>query len=180
MHFLICSKLNRQFNYFASLLDIDVHSSVVIILAYIFFHNNNVINFRAFLVDLQQRGVTCCYDNVRIASAVDILFLCILPSQLQQVVDGIKEHLRNESIIYSFIPTIPRQKICALLSHQFVIQTEYEWNESCDADNIITDSLDVVQALENDSVLLLSCPLGSALKGIIYYYDCVFACSSKQ
>ena len=96
------------------------------------------------------------------------------------MVDGIKEHLRNESIIYSFIPTIPRQKICALLSHQFVIQTEYEWNESCDADTIITDSLDVVQALENDSVLLLSCPLGSALKGIIYYYDCVFACSSKQ
>ncbi len=116
-------------------------------------------------VDLQQKGVACYYDNVRVASTVDILFLCILPAHMQIVFDEIKGLLLKECVVYSFMAAVTQQKLCALLRHDFIIQTDYAWNEDCNQDTVIEPSGDVLQALDNDAILTLTCPIGSDKTG---------------
>lgn len=48
-------------------------------------------------------NIRCYYDNAHIANSVDILFICVLPSQLQLVIDDIKSSVRNKCIIYNFV-----------------------------------------------------------------------------
>lgn len=63
------------------------------------------MNHFCFLVDLIKKNVRCYFDNALIAKSVNILFLCVLPTQLQNVIDDIKPYLPERCIIYSLVRT---------------------------------------------------------------------------
>ena len=49
--------------------------------------------------ELQGRGVACQSDNVEVACSVDILFLCILPSQLPVVAAELRDQLKQTCLL---------------------------------------------------------------------------------
>ena len=57
------------------------------------------------LTYFKNKNVNCFFNNAKVASSVNILFICVLASQLQLVVEDIKKYLPNKSIIYCFVQT---------------------------------------------------------------------------
>lgn len=86
---------------------------------------------------------------------------------MQIVFDEIKGVLPKDCVVYSFMAAVTQQKLCSLLRHDFTIQTDYDWNDECDSDTVIEASGDVLQALDQDAILTLTCPLGSVTTGMM-------------
>lgn len=51
------------------------------------------------------QNIKCYFDNAQVARFAEILFLCVLPTQLGMVIDEIKDDLNQHCTIYSVIRT---------------------------------------------------------------------------
>lgn len=51
------------------------------------------------------QNIKCYFDNAQVARFAEILFLCVLPTQLGMVIDEIKNHLNQHCTVYSVIRT---------------------------------------------------------------------------
>ncbi|XP_071963820.1 NADP-dependent oxidoreductase domain-containing protein 1-like [Antedon mediterranea] len=112
------------------------------------------------LSSLKEKGVRCCNDNASVASSVDVLFFCVLPSQLPTVAKDIADHLKDHTIIYSFLSAIPIKRLQQLLHSVNIIQPEITWQaKNADASWNVTQ--DVNLALENQQQVEVTCPLSS-------------------
>jgi hypothetical protein len=88
------------------------------------------------LIELNQLGVKCFFDNARIASSVNILFLCVLPNQLPHVIEELKKSLHEQCIIYSFVTSVTclslRNSLLKSESRRFVIKAELTLTKNLD------------------------------------------------
>ncbi|CAF0739434.1 unnamed protein product [Brachionus calyciflorus] len=55
------------------------------------------------LKEFHRKNIKCYYDNRRLINSVNIAFICVLPSQLEQVVKDIKDYLPEKCIIYCLV-----------------------------------------------------------------------------
>ncbi|XP_068721105.1 NADP-dependent oxidoreductase domain-containing protein 1-like isoform X2 [Montipora capricornis] len=78
------------------------------------------------LSGLQEKGVNCGFDNIKVCSTVHILFLCCLPSQFPTMAKEIRGHLICPA--YVLIGGTPLKKICQLLEYNQVIKPEFSWS----------------------------------------------------
>lgn len=79
------------------------------------------------LSSFQEKGVHCGFDNVKVCSAVHILFLCCLPSQFATVAKEIRGHLNCP--VYVLIGGTPLARICQLLEYNQIIKPEFSWRK---------------------------------------------------
>ena len=107
----------------------------------------------------------CCYDNARVASSVNILFLCVLPSQLPLVVQDIKTHLPDKCIIYNLVQTESAQHfknlICDEVCRSFIIKPDLNLNKKF-MDSNWNFSLSVTEALGSLDIIKMSNPFADS------------------
>uniref|UniRef100_A0A671S610 NADP-dependent oxidoreductase domain-containing protein 1 n=2 Tax=Sinocyclocheilus anshuiensis TaxID=1608454 RepID=A0A671S610_9TELE len=111
------------------------------------------------LGEYSNMGVECYFDNIRLAKWADMLFLCVLPSQLAQVCADIRCHLSSGCLVYSFTSAVPLNRLAVLLDHSSIIKPQYEF-VACDEVNRIWHLHDqVTAALQDKDVISASVPL---------------------
>lgn len=97
-----------------------------------------------------KKGVKCYFENALIAKSVNILFICVLPSQLQNVIDEIKPVLLDKCIVYSFVRTESPHHLKNLLGNKInIIKPSYlinlnvteipKWNYSLELSECLLD-----------------------------------------
>lgn len=114
--------------------------------------------------DLQMKGVTCFTDNFQLVSSVDVVFLCVLPSQLPQVADELKGRIPVTTLIYSFVGTLKASRLQHLMKHSNVIKPEFLFSETYDP-NSWNISLEITSAMGYRRMVEKSCPLAAKVKG---------------
>ncbi|XP_067894336.1 NADP-dependent oxidoreductase domain-containing protein 1 [Heterodontus francisci] len=80
--------------------------------------------------DLTDLGVKCFYDNKRLATSVDVMFLCCLPSHLIAVSSQIRGYISKSCIVYSFITAVPAPRLKHLLAHSTIVRPIYFFHSS--------------------------------------------------
>jgi hypothetical protein len=79
------------------------------------------------------QNIKCYFDNAQVARFAEILFLCVLPTQLGMVIDEIKNNLNPNCTIYSLIRTETEVNLKNLLYWTpipfTIIKPEYSINE---------------------------------------------------
>lgn len=115
---------------------------------------------------MKEKGVECFFDNRKLATTVNILFLCVLPSQLQSVIDEIKADLPRKCIIYSLVRTIPSARLKNLINPDIdlcIFKPHYHYNPN--QSQIFSKwnfSLDILTSLNNVDMINLTNPLNKA------------------
>jgi hypothetical protein len=105
--------------------------------------------------------VVCTDKNDEVSTACDILFLCILPSQLPSLVFDLKGNIRKDSLVYSFIPTYSVAKISSLLAAVNVVHPKYHCNQGKQWDY----TTDITAIFKNEALIEQMCPLSFNFKG---------------
>ena len=59
-----------------------------------------ILSYFRIAGDLKTQEVECINNNRKVAESCDLIFLCVLPSQLTSVADEIRGHLQTHSIVY--------------------------------------------------------------------------------
>ncbi|KAI4879789.1 hypothetical protein NFI96_027195 [Prochilodus magdalenae] len=110
------------------------------------------------LKEFSKSGVECYFDNHRLATWADILFLCVLPSHLPRVCSELHSQLPAYCLVYSFTTAVPLRRLAQLLGHSFIIRPHYDFT-ACDSAQIWLRHNQTVTALRDEEVLTASCPL---------------------
>lgn len=120
-------------------------------------------------------GVQCFYDNPRLVSWVNILFLCCLPSQLPNICLEIQSSLEKTCTVYSFVSAIPLPRLKILMNHTNVLRPFYHCVENID--NIWGANKEITAALQDPVILQATCPYSRSggvilsikwLEGLLY------------
>ncbi len=118
---------------------------------------------------MKDKGVDCFFDNRKLATTVNILFLCVLPHQIQSVVDEIKTILPKKCVIYSFVRTIPSSRLKNLIKpddNVYIFKPNYTYNSSqSEAFMKWNFSLDIIESLNKFEMMSLTNPLFSQKGG---------------
>ncbi|XP_063804307.1 NADP-dependent oxidoreductase domain-containing protein 1 [Pseudophryne corroboree] len=100
------------------------------------------------LREIHNLGVRCLYDNKWLVRWAQVVYLCVLPSQLPAVCAEISGHLREPCVVYSLVSTVPLPRLKALLSHSSVVRPEYrseggveglQWEKRCTITEALRD-----------------------------------------
>ncbi|XP_072031750.1 NADP-dependent oxidoreductase domain-containing protein 1-like [Amphiura filiformis] len=110
------------------------------------------------LTSLQQKGVSCYYDNIKLATSVHLLFLCVLPSQLPTVATDICGRIPAHCIVYSLLSSVPIPRLRQVIKCPNIIKPEFEFRP--ENSHLPWDcTQDVCIALENQQQVEITCPL---------------------
>ena len=95
------------------------------------------------------------------------MFLCVLPSQLQLVVNDIKSSLPEKCIIYSLVRTEPVNHLKNLLGDivpsVFVIRPFYEINSNYDYRNSSWNNFgDIIDSLKSMDIINMTNPFSDS------------------
>ncbi|XP_069771913.1 NADP-dependent oxidoreductase domain-containing protein 1 [Narcine bancroftii] len=77
------------------------------------------------LDELMDLGVHCICDNQRLATSVDVLFLCCQPFQLKLVASKMRGHISKTCIVYSLVTAVPARRLQHLLGHCNIVRPQY-------------------------------------------------------
>ncbi|MCI4382663.1 hypothetical protein PGIGA_G00017560 [Pangasianodon gigas] len=110
------------------------------------------------LSDFSDRGVKCYFDNRRLATWADVIFLCVLPSHLRHVCDELHSQLPARCLVYSFTSAVQVHRLELLLGHTFILRPQYGFM-TCDSGHLWLRYNQVAAALKDKEVLSASCPL---------------------
>ena len=108
------------------------------------------------------------YDNAHVVSSCQFVILCVLPSQLGQVIEDIKGHIKETCIIYCLVAAIPLKRLKQIIGFSQLIRPNYSWpedNEHCDWDH----TLDILEVFQHADMVDLTCPLSPRKSGGIRY-----------
>jgi hypothetical protein len=117
--------------------------------------------------DLKKKNVVCFFNNAKLAASVNILFLCVLPSQLPFILDEIKTCLPEKCILYNFVVGFSEKHLKLLLGEhnlctQFIIKSNIEFSKDL---NFLLPQwknfLGVVECLCNQDMVSLINPFSS-------------------
>ncbi|XP_053489867.1 NADP-dependent oxidoreductase domain-containing protein 1 [Ictalurus furcatus] len=110
------------------------------------------------LSEFSDRGVRCYFDNRRLATWADVIFLCVLPTHLHHVCSELHSQLSARCLVYSFTSAVPLHRLALLLGHAFVLRPQYSFM-TCDSGHLWLCHNRVAAALKDEGVLSASCPL---------------------
>lgn len=117
------------------------------------------------LVEFEQLNVKCYFDNAKIAQSVNILFICVLPAQLGEVMKDLKTNIHEQCIVFSFTTAVStlnlRNYISASASKDYIIRPVYNFHKSLDKfDQKLADywtfSATAVDALKTKEAIILT------------------------
>ncbi|XP_017330944.1 NADP-dependent oxidoreductase domain-containing protein 1 [Ictalurus punctatus] len=110
------------------------------------------------LSEFSDRDVRCYFDNRRLATWADVIFLCVLPTHLRHVCSELHSQLPARCLVYSFTSAVPLHRLALLLGHAFVLRPQYGFM-TCDSGHLWVRHNRVAAALKDEGVLSASCPL---------------------
>ncbi|GAA6065995.1 NADP-dependent oxidoreductase domain-containing protein 1 [Tachysurus ichikawai] len=110
------------------------------------------------LREFSDRGVRCYFDNRRLAAWADVIFLCVLPSQLCHVCTDLHSQLPARCLVYTFTSAVQLHRLKLLLGHTFVLRPQNRFM-TCDSGELWIRHNQVAAALKDEEVLRASCPL---------------------
>lgn len=113
---------------------------------------------------LQNKGVDCFHDNVKLVNLSHLVFLCVLPSHIQVVAEEIKEHIPVNTIIYSFVAAHSPKKLRQILLTNNILKPDLTWSKESEQ-NSWDCSENVNTALENPVNVEKTCPFGHLRSG---------------
>ncbi|KAK3094039.1 hypothetical protein FSP39_023312 [Pinctada imbricata] len=119
---------------------------------------------------LQNKGVDCFHDNIKLVSNTHLVILAVLPSQLQVIAEEIKDHIPQASIVYSLVASFSPKRLKQLLLTTNIIHPVYTWAPEGQVKWDI--SCNVNTTLENPATVRRLCPLPECMKeGLIQTSD---------
>ncbi|XP_047467738.1 NADP-dependent oxidoreductase domain-containing protein 1 [Mugil cephalus] len=113
-------------------------------------------------VEFVQAGVECFFDNGRLATWADVLFLCCLPSHLPRVSADLHSSLPKHCLVYSFTSAVPVARLAELFGHKHILRPQYDF-VVCDTPDVWLSCTCVTTALTDSLLIEASCPL--SMKG---------------
>ncbi|XP_027027912.1 NADP-dependent oxidoreductase domain-containing protein 1 [Tachysurus fulvidraco] len=122
------------------------------------------------LREFSDRGVRCYFDNRRLAAWADVIFLCVLPSQLRHVCTDLHSQLPARCLVYTFTSAVQLHRLKLLLGHTFVLRPQNRFM-TCDLGELWIRHNQVAAALKDEEVLRASgalCLDQSWLSAVLY------------
>ncbi|XP_041070776.1 NADP-dependent oxidoreductase domain-containing protein 1 [Carcharodon carcharias] len=110
------------------------------------------------LNDLTDLGIKCIYDNKRLATSVDVMFLCCLPSHLPAVSSQIRGCISKSCIVYSFVTAVPVARLKNLLAHSTIVRPHYFIHRSGTWSKLWGTGKSPVEALQTQEVIEVTSP----------------------
>ena len=110
--------------------------------------------------DLQQRGVTCVHNNVQVAKSVHVLFICVLPSQLQALAEELKGRIPYRTLVYSFVSSLSALRLKQLLRHTNLIKPNFHFTEQSSTREW-NYGLEVTSTFRSRKMLEKTCPIST-------------------
>ncbi|XP_050407233.1 NADP-dependent oxidoreductase domain-containing protein 1 [Patella vulgata] len=107
---------------------------------------------------LQHKGVDCYYGNKRLVSSVDLLYICVLPSQLPGIADEIKGYLSPSTVVYCPSSSMPLKKLKQLLRTSNILKSEFHWTEESSR-NEWDYNVNIKTSLEKRDVVNMTNPI---------------------
>ena len=132
------------------------------------YSDTNVIH-TCLTAELQDQGVACVSDNRLIAKSVHLLFLCVLPSQINEVAEEIRGHISIRCTVYSFVSAVSVPRLKQLLRYSNIIRPQMEWNEQ-NVDKPYNYTLEVTGAFAIPEIIEKTCPLKVKAEGNSHDY----------
>lgn len=125
-----------------------------------------VINdiFYCFSEYLQNKGVDCFYDNIKLILTSHVVYMCVLPSQIPSIAEELKHNIPPTVILYSLVSTYTTKKLKQILLTTNIIHPEFNWTEESHT-NHWDCTLNVNAALENRETVEKTCPIGFKKSG---------------
>ncbi len=125
----------------------------------------SIIFFFFILGYFKSKNVRCCFENAKVASSVNILFICVLPSQLEIVINEIKRSLPDKCIIYNLVRVETESHLKNLLHDAmckiFVVKPEYLSNKKINEYNW-NYSLSITESLNTLEMIKMSNPFANS------------------
>ena len=136
---------------------------------FLFITNRNLI---ISLACFKKKNIRCYYDNAYIASSVNILFICVLPSQLQLVIDDIKTSVLDKCIIYNFVraetPLHLKNLLGEISPKTNIIKPTYLVNLKINDGPINWNySLNMIECLSSDDIIEATNPFVNSEESIL-------------
>ncbi|XP_006157146.2 NADP-dependent oxidoreductase domain-containing protein 1 [Tupaia chinensis] len=125
------------------------------------------------LDELQKLGIRCFYQNARLVSWANVIFLCCLPAQLPNICLEIQSSLEKTCFVYSFVAAIPLPRLFLCCTN--VLKPQYWCVE--DFVNVWGANMEITAALQDPVIIRATCPYSPAggitlntkwLEGVIY------------
>jgi len=91
-----------------------------------------------------------------VASHVNILFLCVLPSQFTTVAEEIRGHIMKGCIVYSLVSAVSIPRLKQLLGYNNIIHPEIEFSE---IEAPWDYTMDITGAFCKREILEQTCPI---------------------
>ncbi|KAK3563604.1 hypothetical protein QTP86_031840, partial [Hemibagrus guttatus] len=110
------------------------------------------------LREFSDKGIRCYFDNRRLATWADVIFLCVVPSQLRHVCADLHSQLPAHCLMYTFTSAVQLHRLKSLLGHTFVLRPQYTFM-TCDSGDLWLRHNQIAAALKDEEVLRASCPL---------------------
>ncbi|TRY58355.1 hypothetical protein DNTS_034199 [Danionella cerebrum] len=117
------------------------------------------------LGEISSLGVECYCDNLRLAKWADLLFLCVLPTDLPQVCSDLRCHLPPGCLLYAFTCATALNRLAMLLDHSFIIKPQYGF-VACEEETVWSCHHRVMDALKDKAVISASNPF--SMKGGLF------------
>lgn len=131
--------------------------------------------FYCFSEYLQNKGVDCFYDNIKLILTSHVVYICVLPSQIPSIAEELKHNIPPTVILYSLVSTYTTKKLKQILLTTNIIHPEFNWTEESHT-NHWDCTLNVNAALENRETVEKTCPIGFKKSGKFLMINIEFQC----
>ncbi|XP_078089275.1 NADP-dependent oxidoreductase domain-containing protein 1 [Mustelus asterias] len=111
---------------------------------------------------LTDLGIECFYDNKRLATSVDVMFLCCLPSHLLAVSSQIRGSISESCIVYSLITAVPAARLKNLLAHSSIVKPHYSFHKINPWSKVWITGKSPIEALADQEVIEMTSPFKKA------------------
>ncbi|KAJ9472721.1 Pyrroline-5-carboxylate reductase 1 [Diplonema papillatum] len=68
-------------------------------------------------------GVLACFDNARVVSGADLVFICCLPAQFPDVITSIRGCVKPTAVVMSAVLGVSSGRLCQVLNHPLCLTT---------------------------------------------------------
>ena len=99
-------------------------------------------------------------NNVKVARSVHILFICVLPSQLQDLAGELKGQIPRQTLVYSFISSINVMRLKRLLRHTNLIKPNFHFTKES-SNSEWNYALEVASTFRYKRMLEKTCPINN-------------------
>ncbi|CAL1537130.1 unnamed protein product [Lymnaea stagnalis] len=119
---------------------------------------------------LQQKGVSCFFNNKKLVSSVDLVFFCVLPSQMPCVAYEVKDSISPTLLTVCPFSSLSPRKLRQMLGTSNIIRPQLVFPEQNPNPNYNLE-VEVAQAFKNKQTVMGTCPLSVPQEGLTVHSD---------